>query len=45
MGARLTGEDMAKACVAAFLSTDFAGGRHQGRVAKLGHPVTAKESA
>jgi ribose 5-phosphate isomerase B len=45
MGARLTGEDMAKACVAAFLSTDFAGGRHQGRVAKLGHPVTAKEPA
>ena len=45
MGARLTGEDMAKACVATFLSTDFAGGRHQGRVAKLGHPVTAKEPA
>lgn len=45
MGARLTGEDMAKACVAAFLSTDFAGGRHQGRVAKLGHPLTAKEPA
>jgi ribose 5-phosphate isomerase B len=45
IGARLTGEDMAKACVAAFLSTDFAGGRHQGRVAKLGHPLTAKEPA
>lgn len=45
MGARLTGEDMAKACVAAFLSTDFAGGRHQGRVAKLGHPSHAKEPA
>jgi ribose 5-phosphate isomerase B len=45
MGARLTGEDMAKACVAAFLSTDFASGRHQGRVAKLSHPVTAKEPA
>lgn len=39
LGARLTGEDMAKACVAAFLSTDFAGGRHQGRVAKLGTPA------
>ena len=45
LGARLTGEDMAKACVAAFLSTDFAGGRHQGRVAKLGHPSHAKEPA
>jgi ribose 5-phosphate isomerase B len=45
LGARLAGEDMAKACVAAFLSTDFTGGRHQGRVAKLGHPVTAKEPA
>jgi len=38
MGARLTGSDMAKACLAAFLSTDFAGGRHQGRVAKLSNP-------
>lgn len=45
MGARLIGEDMAKTCVAAFLSTDFAGGRHQGRVAKLGHPAFAKEPA
>jgi ribose 5-phosphate isomerase B len=45
MGARLTGEDMAKACIAAFLSTDFAGGRHQGRVAKLGHPAFSKEPA
>jgi ribose 5-phosphate isomerase B len=38
MGARLTGPDMAKACVAAFLSTAFAGGRHEGRVDKLSHP-------
>lgn len=45
MGARLTGEDMAKACIAAFLSTEFAGGRHQGRVAKLGHPSHVKEPA
>src|SRR5687767_13727258 len=29
MGARLIGPDMAKACVQAFLGTDFAGGRHQ----------------
>ena len=39
MGARLTGSDMAKACVAAFLSTDFAGGRHQRRVDKLSTPA------
>lgn len=41
MGARLTGIDMAKACVDAFLSTEFAGGRHAARVNKL----TAKEPA
>ncbi len=35
MGARLTGIDMAKACVEAFLHTRFAGGRHTARVAKL----------
>ena len=35
MGARLIGEAMAKACLAAFLSTDFDGGRHQARVDKL----------
>jgi ribose 5-phosphate isomerase B len=35
MGARLTGPDMAKACVTAFLDTPFAGGRHQRRVDKL----------
>ena len=38
MGARLTGSDMAKACVTAFLTTDFAGGRHQRRVDKLSNP-------
>src|SRR3569833_193234 len=31
LGARLIGSDMAKACVSAFLETDFAGGRHQRR--------------
>ena len=36
MGARLTGEGMAIACLDAFLSTPFAGGRHQHRVDKLG---------
>ena len=35
MGARLIGHDMAKACVKAFLGTDFAGGRHQRRVDQL----------
>ncbi len=35
IGARLIGEEMAKACVEAFLSADFAGGRHQHRVDKL----------
>ncbi|UIP05865.1 ribose 5-phosphate isomerase B [Erythrobacter sp. SDW2] len=38
MGARLTGSDMAKACVTAFLETEFAGGRHQRRVDKLSNP-------
>jgi ribose 5-phosphate isomerase B len=32
LGARLVGGDMARACVAAFLDTDFAGGRHHRRV-------------
>lgn len=35
LGARLTGSDMARACVQAFLGTDFAGGRHQRRVDQL----------
>ncbi len=35
MGARLIGEEMAKACVDAFLAGAFAGGRHQHRVDKL----------
>jgi ribose 5-phosphate isomerase B len=35
LGARLIGPDMAKACVSAFLGTDFAGGRHQRRVDQL----------
>ena len=39
MGARLTGEDMAKACLDAFLATEFGGGRHAGRVEKLSNPV------
>ena len=35
IGARLIGADMAKACVSAFLGTQFAGGRHQRRVDQL----------
>jgi len=35
LGARLVGPDMAKACVQAFLGTQFAGGRHQRRVDQL----------
>ena len=35
LGGRLIGSDMAKACVSAFLDTDFAGGRHQRRVDQL----------
>ena len=38
MGARLTGIDMAKACLDAFLSTPFGGGRHGPRVEKLSNP-------
>lgn len=39
MGARLIGPEMAKACIEAFLTTDFLGGRHAGRVDKLANPA------
>jgi ribose 5-phosphate isomerase B len=45
MGARLTGPDMAKACLDTFLSTDFAGDRHTRRVDKLSNPQITKEPA
>ncbi len=45
MGGRLTGIDMAKACVDVFLSTDFEGGRHQRRVDKLSNPKLTEEPA
>lgn len=49
MGARLTGIDMAKACLDAFLATDFGGDRHARRVDKLSNPhftaVQSKEPA
>lgn len=41
LGARMIGEEMAIACVAAFLAAPFDGGRHVGRVAKLTHPPIA----
>lgn len=39
LGARLTDEETAWACVKAFLSTDFEGGRHIPRVEQLKEPV------
>ena len=38
LGARLIGPEMAKACVSAFLTSDFLGGRHQRRVDQLANP-------
>ena len=43
MGARLIGIEMAKACLDAFLTTEFGGDRHQRRVDKLSNPNTTKE--
>ena len=39
LGARLIGVETARDCLKAFLDTPFAGGRHTGRVAKLGQPA------
>jgi ribose 5-phosphate isomerase B len=36
LGARLIGSEVAKECLKVFLNTQFAEGRHAGRVAKLG---------
>ena len=50
LGARLIGADLAKACVDAFLATEFEGGRHQRRVDQLtalgipGAPTPLEES-
>ena len=44
LGARLIGFDTAKACVAAFLGADFAGGHHGRRVEKLGAPPPGWEA-
>ncbi len=45
IGARLTGVDMAKACLAAFLTTPFGGERHQRRVDKLSSPFPERQPA
>ena len=38
MGSRLIGVEMAMACIEAFMTTEFLGGRHQRRVEKLSNP-------
>jgi ribose 5-phosphate isomerase B len=45
LGARLIGSEMAKACVSAFLTSDFLGGRHQRRVDQLADPSSQRETA
>lgn len=44
MGSRLIGPEMAKACLSAFLSTEFLGGRHASRVDQLGKPIFEEAS-
>jgi ribose 5-phosphate isomerase B len=45
LGARLIGVEMAKACVTAFLTSEFLGGRHQRRVEQLATPSSTRENA
>ncbi|MEO6716630.1 MAG: ribose 5-phosphate isomerase B [Novosphingobium sp.] len=45
MGARLTGSEMAKACLETFLATPFGGDRHVRRVEKLSNPPFSREEA
>jgi ribose 5-phosphate isomerase B len=45
LGARLIGIEQARHCIDIFLSTPFAGGRHQRRVDKLTNPSFATEPA
>jgi ribose 5-phosphate isomerase B len=45
IGARLIGSEMARACVAAFLSAEFLGGRHERRVEQLADPSSQRENA
>ena len=44
-GARLIGPETARDALAAFLTADFAGGRHTARVAKLADPPFLREYA
>jgi ribose 5-phosphate isomerase B len=41
LGSRIIGIETARDCVSQFLATEFAGGRHAGRVAKLGQKEPA----
>lgn len=41
LGARLIGSEMARACITAFLNTEFLGERHQRRVDKLSKGASA----
>jgi ribose 5-phosphate isomerase B len=43
LGARLTGSDLARACVSAFLGAEFAGGRHQHRVDLLSNVLQGSD--
>ena len=43
LGARLTGIDMARACIEAFLATPFSGDRHARRVGKLSNPALLEQ--
>lgn len=43
LGARIIGDEVAKDCVRIFLNTEFAGGRHAGRVAKLARNGLTRE--
>ncbi|HEX8445663.1 MAG TPA: ribose 5-phosphate isomerase B [Sphingomonas sp.] len=45
LGARLIGIETARDCVAQFLGTGFAGGRHADRIVKLSNPPHAKDPA
>lgn len=41
LGARMIGLEVARDCLVAFLETPYEGGRHAGRVAKLGCPPSS----
>lgn len=45
LGARLIGEETAKDCLRIFLTTEFEGGRHARRVAKIGGPSSTDAAA